>query len=167
MRIFLIGYMGSGKSTLGKALAKNLNYKFIDLDHHIEERYGKTISQIFETEGEQRFREIERDYLHGTTAMENTVISSGGGTPCFYDNIDWMNEKGMTVYLEMAVDGLFNRLVNAKDERPLLQKLTAEEMKAFIRENLSKREPYYLKAQHVIKGQNVKPRQVISLLHLD
>ncbi len=165
MRIFLIGYMGSGKSTLGKALAKNLKYRFVDLDKHIEKSYGKTISQIFETKGEQAFREIEKDYLHKTIDMENTIISTGGGTPCFFENMDWMNEKGITIYIKMTVDGLFNRLINGKEERPLLQKLDAEEMKEFIHNSLSKREPFYLKARHVIKGENVKPKQIISLLN--
>ncbi len=164
MRIYLLGYMGSGKSTLGKSLAKNLNFGFIDLDTYLEKGYDKTISEIFATEGEARFREIEKEYLIKTSALENTVISTGGGTPCFNDNITWMNNNGITVYLQMTVEGLSNRLKNAKEERPLIKGLNATELNEFIRKNLEIREPFYKQANYIISGENVQAKKVINLL---
>jgi shikimate kinase len=128
MRVYLLGYMGSGKTTLGKTLAKKLKFNFTDLDHFIEKDLNKKISSLFETEGEEGFRSIEKNYLHKTASMENTIVSCGGGTPCFFDNIQWMNNNGITIYLKMTVDGLFNRLLHAKEERPLLKKLSNDEL---------------------------------------
>jgi shikimate kinase len=164
MRIYLLGYMGSGKTTFGRALAKYLKYTFIDLDHFIEEQHKKTIPQIFEQEGETQFRELEKSYLHQTSLFQNTIVSCGGGTPCFFDNMDWMNQNGTTLYLQMTVDGLFNRLSNAREERPLLKNLNPEEMKNFIGVNLQKRAPFYEQASHILNAEKVKPKIVAGLL---
>ena len=99
-RIFLIGFMGSGKTTLGKALAQKLGVDFIDLDLYIETRYHKTVREIFAESGEERFRQIEKSLLHEVADFENVIIAAGGGTPCFFDNIDYMNGHGTCVYLK-------------------------------------------------------------------
>ena len=145
-KIFLIGYMGSGKTTVGKQLAKKLNLQFIDMDLFIENRYRKSISAIFEEKGEAGFREIERKALHEITDFENVVISTGGGLPCFFDNIDVMNQAGTTIYLKVSVDELAERLKNTKQKRPLIKDKNPEEMKDFITENLTKREGFYNQA---------------------
>ena len=108
-RIFLVGYMGAGKTTLGRALANELGIPFIDLDNYIEKRYCKTISQIFAEKGEEEFRNIERRMLHEVGEFEDVIISTGGGTPCFFDNIEYMNGQGTTVFLDVPVERLFIR----------------------------------------------------------
>ena len=120
-RIILIGYMGAGKTTLGKALAQELNLQFYDLDWYIEERYHKTIAQIFAERGEYGFREIERNMLHETAEFENIVLSCGGGTPCFFDNMAYMNRQAKTVYLKATPEILTQHLRMSKTERPLLK----------------------------------------------
>lgn len=146
-RIFLIGYMGAGKTTLGRALAKELKIEFIDLDNYIEERLCKSISQIFAEKGEEGFREIECRMLHEAGEFENVVISTGGGTPCFFDNIEYMNRQGATVFLDVPVERLFIRLSIARKKRPLIMGKSDEELRCFIAEQLAKRLPHYSKAK--------------------
>lgn len=146
-RIFLIGYMGAGKTTLGRALAKELKIEFLDLDNYIEERLCKSISQIFAEKGEEGFRDIERRMLHEAGEFENVVISTGGGTPCFFDNIEYMNRQGATVFLDVPVERLFIRLSIARKKRPLIVGKSDEELRCFIAEQLAKRLPHYSKAK--------------------
>ena len=121
IRIFLTGYMGAGKTTLGKAFARELNVPFIDLDWYIEERFHKSIRELFVERGEASFRELERNMLHEVSEFEDVIISTGGGTPCFFDNMDYMNGHGQTVFLDVHPDILFNRLRVATHQRPILQ----------------------------------------------
>ena len=156
IRIFLTGYMGSGKTTLGRALATDLGVPFIDLDHYIEQRYRKTIAQLFAEKGEEGFREIERRMLHEVGEFEDVVISTGGGTPCFFDNIEYMNSQGTTVYLDVPVERLFIRLCIARSKRPLIKDKNDEELRAFIIEQLEKRAPHYSKAQHSFRADRLE-----------
>ena len=149
-RIILIGYMGAGKTTIGKALAKALGVTFYDLDWYIETRMRRTVKQIFDAEGEDGFRRIEYNMLHEVAEFENVVISCGGGTPCFFDNIDYMNRQGKVVYLKASPETLLAHLKIGKTVRPLLLNKTPEEVKLFINEQLAAREPYYLKAHHIM-----------------
>ena len=149
-RIIIIGYMGAGKTTVGKVLAKELGLQFYDLDWYIEGRMHKTVSQIFAERGEEGFRDVERNMLREVAEFENVVISCGGGTPCFFDNMDYMNLQGDTVYLKATPEVLYSHLKMGRVERPLLKGKTPEEMKEFIAKQLSQREPYYLKAKHVL-----------------
>lgn len=142
--------MGAGKTTVGKVLAKELGLQFYDLDWYIEGRMRKTVPQIFAERGENGFREIERNMLHEAAEFEDVVISCGGGTPCFFDNIDYMNQQGDTVYLKATPEVLYSHLRMGRVERPLLKNKTPEEMKEFIKEQLTQREPYYTKAKHVL-----------------
>ncbi|MDR3268815.1 MAG: shikimate kinase [Tannerella sp.] len=146
-RIFLIGYMGAGKTTLGKMLSGQMGLSFIDLDHFIEERYYKTIRQIFEENGEERFREIEKKALHEVAEFENAIISTGGGTPCFHENMTFMNTSGTTVYLKVPVDELARRMEAYQDTRPVLKGRTGEALKQFIEASLSGRSRYYEQAE--------------------
>ena len=145
-RIFLIGYMGAGKTTVGKALSKELGIPFYDLDWYIENRRRKTVPQIFAEVGEEGFRKIEHNMLHEVGEFEDVIISCGGGTPCFFDNIDYMNQQGQVVYLKAEPEVLYKHLLMGKTERPLLKGKSPEELIAFIREQLEKREPFYTKA---------------------
>ena len=139
IRIFLTGYMGAGKTTLGKAFARELNVPFIDLDWYIEERFHKSIRELFAERGEASFRELERSMLHEVSEFEDVIVSTGGGTPCFFDNMDYMNRHGQTVFLDVHPDILFNRLRVATRQRPILQGKTDEELRSFIVEALDKR----------------------------
>lgn len=149
-RIILIGYMGAGKTTIGKALAKDLGLMFYDLDWYIESRMRKTVAQIFKERGEEGFREIERNMLHEVAEFENVVISCGGGTPCFFDNMEYMNLQGQTLYLQASPEVLAAHLRMGKSVRPLIAGKTDEELMTFIKESLEKRDPFYTKAKYIL-----------------
>ena len=117
MRIYLIGFMGSGKTSIGKRIAKILNYNFLDMDDYLERKFGKSIPDIFKDDGEGRFREMERETLHNTFEMKNVVIAAGGGTPCFFDNIEQINKYGVSYYLKRSVEFFVNKLLTSKTER--------------------------------------------------
>ena len=119
--IIIIGYMGAGKTTVGKALAKELGVMFYDLDWYIETRMHKTVKEIFDEKGEEGFRIIEHNMLHEVAEFENVVVSCGGGTPCFFDNMDYMNQLGTTVYLKATPETLHAHLQMGKGVRPLLR----------------------------------------------
>ncbi|WP_024989775.1 shikimate kinase [Segatella albensis] len=149
-RIIIIGYMGAGKTTVGKCLAKELNMDFYDLDWYIESRMRKTVKQIFDEVGEEGFRKIEHNMLHEVAEFENVIISCGGGTPCFFDNIEYMNQQGETVFLKASPEVLYGHLKMGKTVRPLLLNKTPEEVKVFINEQLEKRNPYYTQAKYTL-----------------
>jgi len=152
-RIFLIGYMGCGKTTVGKLLAAQLNLGFVDLDAYIEEKHFKTVSRIFSENGETEFRRIEQQCLHEVAEFENVIISTGGGAPCFFDNIEFMNSQGTTVYLKLSPKELKLRLENSRaGKRPLLANRKGEELLRFISDGLAKRESFYSKANLIVSG---------------
>ena len=161
-RIFLIGYMGAGKTTLGKAFARAMGLTFIDLDWYIEERFHKTIRELFTERGEDAFRDLERRMLHEVGEFEDVVISVGGGTPCFFDNVDYMNSVGETVFLDVDIRVLFRRLKIAKQQRPLLDGKSDEELMLFIQEALQKRLPFYTRAKHTFNGEKLEDRRQIQ-----
>jgi shikimate kinase len=161
--IFLIGFMGSGKSHEGELLAQQIGLPFIDLDKWIEQQQGRTISEVFKTEGENYFRTVEADALKQAAAQlvaqsEITlgpqhlagIIATGGGTPCFHDNMDWMNEYGITVWFNLPVQVLAKRLSKEKSKRPLIATLTDDEMYQFIADKLEERQLHYSKAKIII-----------------
>lgn len=149
-RIIIIGYMGAGKTTVGKALAKDLGLTFYDLDWYIESRMHKTVKQIFDEQGEEGFRRIERNMLHEVAEFEDVIISCGGGTPCFFDNIDYMNQVGEVFYLKASPETILQHLSMSRGERPLLKDKTPEQLQQFVTEQLAQREPFYSKARHIV-----------------
>lgn len=162
IRIFLTGYMGAGKTTLGKAFARKLQIPFVDLDWYIEERFHKTVGELFTERGETGFRELERTMLHEVGAFEDVIISTGGGAPCFFDNMDFMNRNGKTVFLNVHPDILFHRLRVAKQQRPILQGKQDDELRAFIVEALEKRAPFYTQAQYIFHAGELEDREQIE-----
>lgn len=142
--------MGAGKTTVGRALAKELGLSFYDLDWYIESRMRKTVPQLFKDRGEEGFRQIEHNMLHEVAEFENVVISCGGGTPCFFNNMDYMNGQGPVVYLKASPEVLYKHLLIGKTERPLIKGKSPEELIAFIREQLEQREPFYGKARYTL-----------------
>lgn len=138
--------MGSGKSYMGKDLAQQLGWDFLDMDDFLEANEGMTISQIFAEGGESLFRNLERNYLHATYDFSKTVIATGGGAPCFFDNIDWMNKNGQTIYLNTPVSILVDRLKKETAHRPLLAGKTTTELSEFISSKLMERSSFYEQA---------------------
>ena len=154
-RIFLIGYMGAGKTTVGRKLAKEMNLSFIDLDLYIEGRYHRSIRQLFAERGEEAFRDIEKRLLHEVAEFEDVLVSTGGGTPCFFDNMEFMNMAGTTIYLKVSVDELASRLESCKQTRPVLQNRSGEELRSFIKENLEARTAFYEKANIIYDAEQM------------
>ena len=157
-----MGFMGAGKTTLGKALAKDLDVSFIDLDQYIERRYLKSVSQIFATKGEQGFRDIESRMLREVGDFDDVIVSCGGSTPLIGDNMDYMLQHGQTVYLKCDNDTLLRRLKVARSQRPLIASKTDDELAAFIESETARREPGYLRAQFICPGDRLESRDQIS-----
>ncbi len=155
-RVFLIGYMGAGKTTLGKALAQAMEMTFVDLDIVLEGKYHKTIREIFAEVGEEEFRRRERAALEEAAQFENTVISLGGGTPCFFNNMEVINRSGVSIYLKPSEEVLLRRLIKGKHKRPIIASKTDDELLDFIRTNLALREPYYLQAALVFESDHLE-----------
>lgn len=148
MRLFIIGYMASGKTTFGKALAEKSGMPFVDLDSYIEETVGKTIPEIFQELGEEGFRDIEKELLRRVIEeRENSVIACGGGTPCHFNNMELMNENGITVFLEASTPVLISRLQEENSSRPLMAEKTDEEIREKVLKQLCDRLPDYMKAK--------------------
>ncbi len=167
MIIFLIGFMGSGKSTLGKRLARKIDYRFIDMDQYLEEKEGMKVSEIFKQKGEMYFRDMEKVFLETLETNDNVVIATGGGAPCWGQNMDIMNRKGVTVYLKMSPGSLAIRLEKSHNIRPLIEGLNPDLLRDYIEQKLHEREPFYNKAQCIVRGENVKPFHVSSLVFGD
>jgi shikimate kinase len=153
-KIFLIGFMGSGKTTLGKKIASHLHLDFIDMDDFIEQKVGRSISSIFEKEGEAHFRSLEHEALKELLSKDNVLVSAGGGTPCYYNNMELINAEAQSVYLKVEPEMLLGRLKGATGKRPLLANLSNEELRLQISEKLAVREPFYMQSKiiHASKG---------------
>jgi len=162
MKIFLVGFMGSGKSTLGKKISELMNVSFIDLDSKIERREGKSVSEIFAERGEEYFRKTESETLRETGRNRNAVIATGGGAPCFHNNMKWMNENGITLYLEAPAGELYHRLLKEREIRPLLASLGDVALFDFIMSSLAHREPFYAQAALRLSLKSATPANVLS-----
>lgn len=139
--------MGCGKSYIGRNLAPLLGFEYVDIDKYIEEKEALTIKEIFEQKGEDYFRLQEKDFIQQVDDKENLVISTGGGAPCFFDNMDVMNKKGLTIYLNRNKEKTIWRLLKGQYKRPLIANLSPEELSAFYDERLESRKPFYEKAK--------------------
>lgn len=160
--IFLIGMPGSGKSTLGRVLAKKAGMQFIDLDQYIQGRYFCSVSDIFSKWGEARFREIEHNLLHEVSEMQDVVISCGGGTPCFFDNMSYMLSRGAVVYLVPSRERLHERLCRGRSRRPAIAALSDEEIYGYIDATLEARGPVYKRAHYSIESSRLEDRASID-----
>jgi shikimate kinase len=165
--IFLVGFMGCGKTTMGRKLSATLGYTFLDLDHALEAKVGSTVAEYFASHGEEAFRKLESEILKTTDYPENAVISTGGGLPCFFDNMDWINAHGQSVYMKLTSKALASRLENAKTPRPVLQGKKGDELAAFIESKLAEREPFYSRASVIAESFiDLTPDNIIRLLNL-
>ena len=147
MLFFLNGFMGSGKSHWGRIWAASFKLGFLDLDEQMEHRLGKSVADIFESRGEAYFREAEATELRALETVRNTIVACGGGTPCFGDNMQWMNDRGLTVYLAATPDEILRRLIRGQQQRPLINALNQAELLFFIEQKLKEREPFYSQCQ--------------------
>jgi len=166
MKVFLIGFMGSGKTTIGKKLANYLKYEFIDLDKLIESKAGMSIVNYFELHGEGAFRELERDILQKSEFPENVIIATGGGAPCFGDNMEWMNKNGLVAYLSLSPKALASRLEHSKTDRPLIRHLKGDELIDFISSKLQEREVFYNQAKYVVSASDLTAERLSFYLNL-
>lgn len=148
MKYFLVGYMACGKTRRGKAMAEELGIRFIDLDAYIVDRERRTMSEIFDDEGESGFRKLETRYLQEVCELyEDFVLSTGGGTPCFNCNMDYMNTRGQTIFLNADIDTIVGRLIRGKHKRPIVSRLNDDEIRDFVCRHLQERLPFYSRAK--------------------
>ncbi len=157
--------MGAGKTTLGKKLARKLGYSFYDIDKAFEHKYKTSVDLFFHKYGEEVFRQLEHELLVSTFRFTNTVISTGGGTPCFYNSMELINKNGISLYIKLSPEALYRRLTEAKKRRPLVAKKNEDELKQFIKDKLKEREEYYLQAQYQISGISVNTNNLIKILN--
>ena len=165
MRIYLIGYMFSGKTTLGHKLAVKMGYQWLDLDQLFECTFHTSIPIFFKRYGEEAFRKLEQKILHSTTGCDNNVISTGGGTPCFFDNIQWINRHGLSVYFDVSVETILRRAAASKKPRPILAGMSDEERTLYVRQQLDSRMPYYKKAQIIFPADDPDLNQLAQLVN--
>ena len=160
--IFLIGYMGCGKSTMGRAVSALTGVPFIDLDNYIEQRFHLTVKEIFAQRGEDGFRDVERRMLQEVADFEDVIVACGGGTPCFFDNMEYMNTHGTTVFLNTPIYRLRSRLMRGRHKRPLIADKDDEELMTFIKEALAKRMDHYSKAQISFSSERLENKSEIA-----
>ena len=162
--IFLVGFMGSGKTTWGKKLANAMGLPFLDLDHEIVKRIGMSIPEYFALHGEDRFRTVEREIMQQQLGKTG-VISTGGGTPCYFDNMDWLLEHGTVLYLKHSPKSLWNRLSNSDvNKRPALKGMTGDDLLAFIETKLAERAPFYERSGIIVDQINTPLEELVNSL---
>lgn len=164
MIFFLIGFMGSGKTTLGRQLAVRLGYRFIDQDEFIEQKFQLSVSEIFANYGEEKFREAEKEALKEIVKDTNCIVATGGGTPCFHDNLQFMNNHGLTIYLKVDPEVIFQRLKATHINRPLVMNKTAEELLLYIKQKLTERNPFYSGAKLILYSKDLMVDDIIRAL---
>lgn len=163
MKLFILGYMGAGKSHTGRLLAQKLDIPFLDMDEQIEIQEGRSITNIFESIGEEGFRKLERDFLDSLNSTQSAVIATGGGTPCFFDNMDRMNAQGKTIYLRTHPKLLVQRLAKEQSSRPVIAHLTPQNLPLFVQEQILLRSKFYEQAE-LVYFQEEEGQEIVSEL---
>ena len=168
MKIFLIGFMGCGKTHWGKEISRKMKIPFFDLDAKIEESEGKTIEEIFEEKGEEYFRHLEKEVLYLITESHDTfVMATGGGTPCFFNNVDYLKKHGTVIWINCSVDCLYKRLVIEKERRPLISKIPIEQLRTYIVKKFSNRKIFYQQANIILNEDDINVDQVLDKIFHD
>jgi shikimate kinase len=166
LKIFLVGFMGSGKSHWGKIWAKRENLSFFDLDTKIEKAFRMKITDIFERKGEDKFRELERYHLRKFENKKNFLLACGGGTPCFSDNLDWMKSQGKVFYLKAEPEYILDKVINETEQRPVLKKINPAELLFFIQKKLIEREPFYSQADFILNVEDLNENSLSAIFSL-
>ncbi len=164
MRIFILGFMGAGKTHWGKIWAEELGVPFLDLDEHIVAQQQQSIVNIFEQKGEDAFRQLEAAALRSTLSMDNCVVACGGGTPCFKNNIEWMNQHGQTIFISVQPKILYERLRQANSSRPLIQQMNNQSLQAYIEQSLEERMPFYSQAGRLLEAPLLTAQTIRSII---
>ena len=164
MKYYLVGYMYCGKSTFGRRLAAEKGMDFLDLDRAFEQRYHYTVPMFFDRFGEEAFRKLETQLLHTTADLDNIVIATGGGTPCHFDNMQWINRHGKSVYFDVAPETILRRAAQSRKTRPILAGMTPEERSLHVRQQLEQRMPYYRQAQIIFPADNPDLADLVNRL---
>ena len=165
LKVFLIGFMGSGKSHWGRIWATKNHLKFFDLDAKIEKAFKMTITEIFEKKGEEKFRELERYHLRKFDTKKNFVLACGGGTPCFTDNMDWMKSQGKVFYLKATPEKILEQVMHETEQRPVIKNVNPSELLFFIQKKLAEREPFYSQADAILDVNLLDENSLSTLLH--
>jgi shikimate kinase len=164
MLIYLIGYMGSGKSSIGPRLARGLGYEFVDIDLTIEEKYKLSIRDFFQKYGEDRFRFVEHQTLIDSFKLENHIIATGGGTPCYFNNMELIKKYGLSVYLQLSIDALHDRLWQSRKPRPLVKDIEPVALRKQIADHLAIREKYYKMADLIVDANRPDTSYLVNIL---
>jgi shikimate kinase len=164
MRVYLIGYMASGKTRMGQDLSALTGYPFVDTDELFEERYRISILDFFERYNEDAFRKMEKDLLLETLNHKDAIIATGGGTPCFFENMEFIKRNGISIYLRMGLPSLIDRLTVVRKKRPLLKNKNKIELESFIRAQLAEREPFYNQADFTVNAEMITAQDIVCLL---
>ncbi len=164
LKIFLIGFMGSGKSYWGRIWAHKMKIRFFDLDTRIEKAFRMKITDIFERKGEDKFRELERYHLRKFENKKNFLLACGGGTPCFSDNLEWMKSEGKVFYLKADAETILDKVIHETEQRPVLKKIDSAELLHFIQKKLMEREPYYSGADFILDVENLNESSLQAIL---
>lgn len=160
VKVFLIGFMGSGKTHWGQIWAEKTGLTFFDLDQKIEEAFQMTITDIFEKKGEEKFREMERFHLRKFESENNFILACGGGTPCFFDNLSWIKSEGKVIYLKARADSILEKVMQETEKRPLIKDVNQSELLFFIEKKLGEREPFYAKADFTLRVENLNDKSL-------
>lgn len=163
-KIYIVGYMGAGKTTAARRLAQRLGWQVADTDAMFEEKYKISVCDFFDKYDEPLYRRLESEVLKSTESMENTVISTGGGTACYFDNMEWMNEHGVTVFLKISEKAVVDRLLHAKRKRPLAEGKSEAELTEFVREHYTSRLPFYEQARITVKAEDFDVEGLVEML---
>ncbi len=164
LKLFLVGFMGSGKTHWGQIWAGKSGIPFFDLDTRIEKAFRMSITKIFEKKGEDKFREMEGYHLRKFEKKSNFILACGGGTPCFFDNLKWMKKQGIVIYLKASPELIAENVLTETNKRPLLNDINPSELNNFIKSKLLEREPYYLQADVVLNVNELDEDSVSQFL---
>jgi shikimate kinase len=164
VRLFIIGYKSSGKTTIGKQLAKRLNLEFVDLDEMIEQREGISIPELYSQHREDMFRKMEWAALSEIVKKDNIIVSTGGGAPCYFDNMTLMEKYGEVLYIQLDNDTLVSRLKSATKDRPIVMNKTGEELREYVKNLRDRCEHHYLRAKYIVNGKNLTVQKVIDTI---
>ena len=166
-RIYIVGYMGAGKTTAARRLASHLGWEVVDTDAMFEEKYKISVCDFFNKYDEPLYRKLESEVLKSTADLENVVISTGGGTACYFDNMEWMNQHGLTVFLRISQKAVVDRLLHAKRKRPLAEGKTETELTEFVNQHYMARLPFYEQAKITVKAEDLDLEHLIKLIEIE